>query len=233
MYTYFEFKNCKIAMHPSVFKVGTDGVLLAAWIPNNNQKHILEIGTGTGVIATILYNKLNTPCIDAIDISEEAIQLANYNFKMNRCENATAIYSDITKWQPNKMYDLIVCNPPFFKDALQPKSEVLKNAKHIENLDLEAILKYSEKWTASNCKIYIIYPFLERSALELLGKKYGLFLTKHCSIYPKENKKANRVLIEYSTKEETLIEEKLTIYNLDNSYTKEYVNLTQAFYLKM
>jgi tRNA1Val (adenine37-N6)-methyltransferase len=58
-------------------------------------------------------------------------------------------------------------------------------------------------------------------------------LTKHCTIYPKENKKANRVLIEYSTKEDTLIEEKLTIYNLDNSYTKEYLNLTQAFYLKM
>lgn len=233
MRSFFEFKNCRIAMEPSVFKVGTDGVLLAAWIPKENVEHVLEIGTGTGVIATILYKKIELSSIDAIDISEEAIQLANYNFEKNQCENATAFHSDITKWQPNKLYDLIVCNPPFFKDALQPKSEVLKNAKHIENLDLEAILKYSEKWTTNNSKIYIIYPFLERSALELLGKKYGLFLTKHCSIYPKENKKANRVLIEYSTKEEALIEEKLTIYNLDNSYTKEYVNLTQAFYLKM
>lgn len=233
MYSYFEFKNCKIAMHPNVFKVGTDAVLLAAWIPNINQKHILEIGTGSGVISILLHKKLNTSCIDAIDISEEAIQLANYNFKINHCENTNAFHSDITNWKPNKTYDAIVCNPPFFKDALLPKSDVLKNAKHIENLDLEAILKYSQKWTSKNCKIYIIYPFIELNELELLGKKYNFNITKYCAVYPKENKKANRVLIEYSSKEALLIKEKLTIYNLDNSYTKEYVNLTQAFYLKM
>ena len=233
MRSFFEFKNCKIAMEPSVFKVGTDAVLLAAWIPKENVEHILEIGTGTGVIATILYKKLELSSIDAIDISEAATQLANHNFVINHCEKAKAFHSDITNWQPNKKYEIIVCNPPFFKDALQPKSEVLKNAKHIENLDLEAILKYSVKWAANDCKIYIIYPFLERTALELLGKKHGFFLTKCCTIYPKENKKANRVLIEYSTKKETLIEENLTIYNLDNSYTKEYIELTQVFYLKM
>ena len=94
-------------------------------------------------------------------------------------------------------------------------------------------MKYSVKWAANESKIYIIYPFLELAALELLGKKYGYFLTKRCTIYPKEDKKANRVLIEYNTKKETLIEENLTIYNLDNSYTKEYIKLTQAFYLKM
>ncbi len=144
-------------------KVGTDGVLLGAWADCDNAKRILDIGTGTGLIALMMAQRSQAQ-IDAIEIdehaSEQAIENVNRSPWASRVNVINKSLQDYSKVE-NKAYDLIVSNPPYFQNSMFAPDKKRTDARHNSNLELEDLLKGAKKLLSNDGKLSIILPYLE------------------------------------------------------------------------
>ncbi|MDR0834947.1 MAG: methyltransferase [Candidatus Symbiothrix sp.] len=245
-------------------KVGTDGVLLGAWtqpvipaqagIPIN----ILDIGTGSGLIALMLAQKtvggipacagMTTPLphveIDAIDIDENAYKQTVINFKNAPFKTKlNAIHGDFRTFAPKQKYDLIVSNPPFFVDSLPSPDEGRTTARHTNALPFSDLIQHSAELLNNNGRLVLILPFDAFDTIQSLAEKNGLTLTRKTAVKPKENTAPNRMLLEYRlctgdpcgrpanrpTNRPT--ENELTIRQANGTFSDEYMALTKDFYL--
>ena len=132
-YKPFQFKSFSIQQAECAMKVGTDGVLLGAWVDVAGAQRILDIGTGTGVIAIMLAQRSREAVIHAVEINEEACKLANEN--MQACpwsENLQSFPSPVQDYarEIEQSYDLIVSNPPFFSGGTFSRNEDRNNVRH-------------------------------------------------------------------------------------------------------
>src|SRR5664280_2075596 len=118
---WFEFKQFRVEQSKAAMKVGTDGVILGAWTSVDNASRILDVGTGTGLIALMLAQRSNA-AIDAVEIDDDAYCEAKFNFEQSPWKERLKIFhSDFNAFSKEygHQYDLIVSNPPFFIDSLK------------------------------------------------------------------------------------------------------------------
>lgn len=238
----FHFKQFSVKQSPSVFKVNTDGCLLGAFVcqqlsaSTQTQKSMLDIGTGTGVIALMLAQCFYGE-IEAIDINKSAVDLANENFKASSwSQRLKAIHTDLTSHiQPSKKkYNLIVSNPPFFSNSLQSPSELNNQAKHNDGLPLKMLLDSVQKLLAPNGDFFVILPPTELKNIEEFIQKVGLYILSKLNVAPVAHKAVHRVVLHLSnTLKNPYFEKKLVIQHANGNYTSEYVLLLKAFYLKL
>lgn len=215
-------------------KVGTDAVVLGAYVSLLNGNRILDIGTGSGIIALLLAQR-SPAQICGIDIDPKSIEQANENA-------AQSPWSDRVKFEQSSLqdyaknnstpFDLIVSNPPFFDNAYKAPDLSRNNARHTDTLSHEALIKHAERLMHENSRLSIIIPIEYQKKMEQIGLVNKLFLSDVLSIQPKPSKPANRVILEFCKTEITTTTNDLTIRNEDNSYHESYKNLTQDFYLK-
>ena len=147
--SWFKFKQFTIHQNDTAMKVGTDGVLLGAWTKiKTDTQNILDIGTGTGLIALMLAQKtLSSSQIDAVELDQLAYQQAKENFKLsNWSQKLQAINQSIQEFTINtsKKYDLIISNPPFFRNSFASKNTQRQIARHTDSLSYDDLL-YSVK----------------------------------------------------------------------------------------
>jgi len=231
----FQFKQFAIKHVQSAFKVGTDAVLLGAWVPIPSPcEHILDIGSGCGIISLMLAQRSNAQII-GIDIDklsvEEAIENANNSQWKNRIKFInSSIQSFCTPEYQNK-FDLIVSNPPFFVNSL--KSPIYKRniSRHTGTLPFEELILSVDYCLSFSGQFAIIIPDTEKDRIQLLCKNQGLFCTKILQIQPIENKAVNRIILLFSRKEKPLQIENISIRNTNKEYTLPYQLLTKGFYL--
>ncbi|MBK7957286.1 MAG: methyltransferase [Bacteroidetes bacterium] len=230
---YFRFKEFIIHQHGGVFKVNTDGVLLGAWANVSNPSSILEIGSGTGVIAFMMAQRFPQATIKSIDIQKEAIEVCRSNIAANspRYAHIEFICGDVLSIHPAKAYDLIISNPPFFEENSHSASEVEKIAKHSTALNR---VQWCEVVQGNLCQdgfAYLIYPFNAAEALEGEFEKAGLYIIEKCLVRPNPHKPWHRVMYKLGKQKPMLIREMdLTILG-EHGYSAEYRRLTEAFYL--
>ncbi|MCF0179395.1 MAG: methyltransferase [Bacteroidales bacterium] len=152
---HFDFQKFSIIQEHSAMKVGTDGVLLGAWanLPNlpfsdSLRPQILDIGTGTGVIALMLAQRFSEALIDAIEIDHEAAKEAKLNAKNSPWKDRINVFeTSLEDYIPEtKSYDLIVTNPPFYNATLKPEDEARAAARHYDSLPFSDITKFSDKY---------------------------------------------------------------------------------------
>ena len=215
-------------------KVGTDGVLLGAWAnatsyPNN----ILDIGTGTGLIAIMLAQRFKNSFIQAIEIdaaaSQEALSNSNSSCWSNRI---TVIHCSLQDFNPISSFDLIVCNPPYFNKTTKSKNNGRLLARNNDTLNLEYLIKKSCKLLTDSGVLALIIPSNESEKIKSIAKKLDLFILRICWVKGNPNSPIKRLLISLS-KEQTPIEESyLIIENSRHNYTTEYKSLCKDFYLK-
>ncbi|HNP18493.1 MAG TPA: methyltransferase [Fulvivirga sp.] len=229
----FQFKQFKIIHQQSAMKVGTDGVLLGAWVNLNNAKRILDVGTGSGLIALMAAQKNDRSLIDAIDNESGAVKEAQLNIAASPWpERINAHHISLQQFNPPYLYDHIMSNPPFFKNGSASPLVNRHNARHTNTLNYGELLCHSARLLHANGKLSLIAPSAESDLLKDTALKNGLHIIRKATFASRENKKPVRVLLCFSKDQEIIEEEHIIHYNDDNSWSEQYRELTRNFYIK-
>ncbi|RKS99700.1 tRNA1(Val) (adenine(37)-N6)-methyltransferase [Flavobacterium sp. 123] len=234
----FQFKQFSIEQDRCAMKIGTDGVLLGAWTPiENNPFRILDIGTGTGIIALMLAQRSHAEQIDALEIDEEAYEQATDNF-----ENAPwndrmfCFHAGLDEFveEPEDEYDLIVSNPPFYQEDYKSNNEQRDLARFQDAMPFEDLVEAADLLLSENGIFSVIIPFKEEEKFIALAKEFELFPTKITRVKGTPTTEIKRSLLAFSrNKTPDFITDELVIETARHQYTPEYIELTKDFYLKM
>ena len=219
-------------------KIGTDGVLLGAWTPiENNHKAILDIGTGTGIIALMLAQRSNAEQIDALEIDESAYEQAVENFENSPWgDRLFCFHAGLDEFvdEPEEEYDLIVSNPPFFSEDYRSENEQRDLARFQEAMPFEDLVEAADLLLSENGIFSVIIPFNEEDRFIELCAEVELFPIKITHVKGAQNTKIIRSLLAFKRFElAVLTSDELVIEISRHEYTLEYIALTKDFYLKM
>jgi len=233
----FHFKQFSVNQKNCTMKVGTDGVLLGAWADVSKAKKVLDIGTGTGLIALMMAQRLPEAEIHAVEISEESCELAKQNFSETKWSNRLKVFNspiqDFAKFTDHR-YDLIVSNPPFFSGGTFSSNEDKNLMRHTVRLPNGDLLNAVRRLLNKSGRFLLILPYIEGLRFEEMARQYHFYVTKKTSVLPTKDKPVERLLMEFSYEEQKLVEKTLIVEtDQRHVYTEEYIALTKDFYLKM
>lgn len=216
-------------------KVGTDGVLLGAWTKIGDAKQILDIGTGTGLIALMLAQRSGNSIIDAIEMDEDACLQASENVQRTKWENRIKLFhSRFQDFGLNHKYDLLVSNPPYFSQSLKNPNEKKTLARHNDSLPLSELLLKSKDLLLPTGRMSLILPTSEGTEFIKMASNEGLNCSRLTKVIPKTGFKEKRLLLEFSFQHVVCEETELFIENKErHDYSQQYKDLTKDFYLKM
>lgn len=230
---YFQFKQFRIEQARSAMKVGIDGILLGAWADVGDCNTILDIGTGTGLIALMLAQRSQAR-ITAIEIEKNAAEEAAENVAASpwkdRVEVVNVSLQNFAAETTSK-FDLIVSNPPFFQNSLKADNESRSLARHTDSLSYETLVQSTSQLLSEKGRCAFIFPETASMEIEKLAQQNQLYIRRITRIAPNEKKPANRILMEMSKKETATVTDDLVIYNNDGSCSAKYKTLTRDYYL--
>ena len=231
----FRFKQFSVDQSGCAMKINTDGVLLGAITEADNPGTILDIGTGTGVIALMLAQRFISAKIDAVEIDETSAQTAASNFKNSPfTERLTAYFSDINdyfKSFPGRKYDLIVSNPPFYTSSLKSPGINRALAKHTNVDFFERLLTGTSEHLAPVGYCWSILPvLLARTVIELAAQQH-LFLQRVISVKSYTSSAPHRLIVCFGWHKVEADEIESTIYKEKDIYSDEYIKLLQPYFL--
>ncbi|MCF8321286.1 MAG: methyltransferase [Flavobacterium sp.] len=234
----FQFKHFSVIQDQTAMKIGTDGVLLGAWTPiDNNPKSVLDIGTGTGIIALMLAQRSEAEQIDALEIDESAYEQAVENFENSPWgDRLFCFHAGLDEFvdDPEDEYDLIVSNPPFFSEDYRSANEQRDLARFQEAMPFEEIVEAADLLLSENGIFSVIIPFNEEVRFIELCAEVELFPIKITRVKGTKNTKIVRSLLAFKRYElSVLTADELVIEISRHEYTPEYISLTKDFYLKM
>jgi tRNA1Val (adenine37-N6)-methyltransferase len=232
---YFSFKQFTVYHDKCAMKVGIDGVLLGVWATIENEKKILDIGTGTGLIALMLAQRSESSIL-AIDIEENAVLQATENIKNspwpNRVEVKQIALQDLAETTSDH-FDLIVSNPPYFVNSLKTPVLNRTTARHTDTLTHEELIENAMKLMTPDGRICIILPVAEGLQCIEFAESKGLYCSKKVNVYPKPDIEAKRLLMEFSLLKTEMEVSELVIEIERHHYSPEFVRLAKDFYLKL
>ncbi|MGB3404180.1 MAG: methyltransferase [Microcoleaceae cyanobacterium] len=230
----FQFKQFTILQDRCGMKVTTDGVLLGAWTNPNGVGRILDIGTGTGLIALMLAQRC-TAQIDGVEIDGSACLQAQENVARSSWQHQVKVYhsslQDYTLNCPH-LYDLIVCNPPFFTNVSKAATPARTLARHNDKLTLTELFFAVNRLLTKEGRMTMIYPYIAANQLKENIKPFGLFLNKIVALKTTPQAQPKRILIELSRQPVCLSEQSLVVQTNQHHYTPEFIELVRDFYLK-
>lgn len=232
--SYFSLKQFTIWQDKCAMKVGTDGVLLGAWVSIEGAKRILDVGTGTGLIALQLAQRCPEARITAIEIDREAALQAKENVLRSPWPDRVAVECcDFTDFTSTKKIDLIVSNPPYFVDALRCPDAQRNLARHSDGLNYEVLFGHSAPLLNKDGQISVIIPYEAEKLVVDAAWKNGFSPIRHTDVYTKPGKPCRRQLLSFAMGMPKFGRDSLYIEDENGHYTPEYVALTKEFYIKL
>lgn len=214
-------------------KVGVDGVLLGAWAAAENPKRILDIGSGTGLIALMLAQRFEKAEITAVEINRSAFEESEFNFKNSPFANRMkAVNLPIQEFNDENKFDLIVSNPPYFEPNHDDGTD-RSLARQKSELRFEELSESVERFIGPNGNFGLILPYESENNFIQIASKDLLFPKKITRVRGNPQAEIKRSLIIFSKTESKIEIDELTIEQSRNVYTDEYIGLTKEFYLKM
>jgi tRNA1Val (adenine37-N6)-methyltransferase len=230
---YFRFKQFTVYHDLCAMKVGTDGTLLGAWADCEQAKTILDIGTGSGLIALMLAQRSEAQ-VYAIDIDENACKQAKINFENSPFSGRLFIEKvDFQHWNTSLRFDLLVSNPPYFTNSLKSADKGRNFARHNDSLFFADLIGKSCSMMNEGGKLAVILPFDGFEVFQALALESRLFLCRKTLVSSLPHKPPKRVLLEYSNKETDYREDMLLIEKAPKVFSEEYVAFTGDFYLNI
>jgi tRNA1Val (adenine37-N6)-methyltransferase len=232
---YFQFKQFTIRQDRCAMKVGTDGTLLGAWAKAPaGPCRVLDIGTGTGLIALMMAQRFPEAEIVGIDIDPMAVEQARENtMESPFADRISILEADVLSMESVLLYDAIVSNPPYFVDSLVCPDIQRTTARHTVSLTYEGLMKSAFRLLKMEGFFSVVIPEENRSSLESSAAMAGFSVSRVCHIRTTPRKLSKRCLIELR---------KITDYKIDisegiievepNVRSNWYQQLTNEFYLK-
>lgn len=233
----FQFKQFSVAQDRCEMKVGTDAVLLGAWSALDHMPNtILDIGSGTGILALIMAQRSTAELIDALEIDADAYEQCVYNFETSDWGDRLFCYHaslDEFVDEIEDTYDLIISNPPFYTDHFKSRNEARNKARFEDALPFEELLTSVSKLLSVTGQLNVIIPFSEEINFISLAKNVDLYPIRILRVRGQEESPVKRSLISFTFQENKIEVSELTIEITRHHYTHDYINLTKDFYLKL
>lgn len=247
----FRFKQFAIRQDHCAMKVGTDGVLLGACVSiKGTELQVLDIGTGSGLIALMAAQRLNelnchTFHIDGVEIDSEAAAQALENFEASPWRNHLQVHACSLagfiegKGAPTSSrsikYDLMVCNPPFYNATLKPENKSRAIARHKDALPIKQIMSCAQLFLNETGRLALIYPMDYDGEVQTEALLAHLKPVRIVDIQTKIGKSCKRRICEFMHNHQiaTLESSIMALRDESNEYSKEYRLLTEKFYLSL
>lgn len=228
---YFRFKQFCINHDRCAMKVGTDGVLLGAWGCVEGRR-ILDIGTGTGLIALMAAQRNPEAKVWGVDIDEEAVLQAQENIAESPfCSRIECILKDVLAFETKELFDAILCNPPFFTEDTLPDDKSRALARNCKNLPFPLLIKKVAELLAEDGVFSLVVPSGLVQEIVGLCLENGLHLVRRCQVHTTAQKPPRRTLIAFSRQNMKCDEQVLCLMDKDGGRSAQYQELTKDFYL--
>ncbi|MEC5394887.1 tRNA1(Val) (adenine(37)-N6)-methyltransferase [Bergeyella sp. RCAD1439] len=225
----FRFQKFTIQQSPLVFRVGTDGVLLGALCEVSAANRILEVGTGTGLIALMCAQRRETAYVSALDIDEAAAALASLNFSASPFSSRMEVWcGDFRAYYPQDRFDLVVCNPPYFEANPSVKDRI---ARQRVMLDFEDLVRGAVRVLSAEGLLSVIIPSSMAEGFVSAALREGFFLIRKVNIYGNDSSEIRRVVLEFSFVSKACEELDLIIEKGPRVYSDQYLELTRDFHV--
>jgi len=233
----FKFKQFTVAQDKCAMKIGTDGVLLGAWTSvDNNPFSVLDIGSGTGVLSLMIAQRSFAENIEAVEIDDNAYEQCSENFESSPWADRLFCYhASLLEFveEVEDKFDLIICNPPFYSEDYKTTNKSRDLARFNDAMPFEHLIYAVVNLLSENGIFSVVIPHKEESNFVGLAHNAGLFPHKILHVKGNPESDIKRSLIEFRFKEEKTETTELIIETARHQYTKDYINLTKDFYLKM
>jgi len=228
----FRFKHFEVDQDGCAMKINTDGVLLAAVAGHPAPANILDIGTGTGVLAMMMAQRFPEAAVDAVEIDEQSSHTAARNFSSSSFKvRIRSIHTGIAVYETENRYDLIISNPPFFVNDLKNSEERKSRARHADENFFESLLLKTKELLTAEGLLWLILPVKQAESVIESALSRGLLLQKEISICSDVNKPVIRKIICLGRIAKPLVSERFYIYEAQNVYTNTYKLLLKDFFL--
>lgn len=229
----FHLKQFSIYGGHSGMAVSTDGILLGAWAKVSDHSSILDIGTGTGLLALMCAQRSQQSLITAIDIDGDAIKAAQYNVDSSPwSKRIQVIKTSAQQLASHQLFDHIVCNPPYFNSGATSDWQARATARHTHTLPHNELLIASAKLLKPTGSASFILPKAEGEAFIQLALEQGWFIERFCQVNTTQHKPGYRLLFTLTRHQTECQNSQLTIHQADG-YSEPFIQLTRDFYLKM
>lgn len=233
----FHFKRCSIRQEGVTHPVGTDAVLLGAWMNIPEATHLLDIGTGSGVIALMLAQRtehLSGIAIDAVEMHRDSAVCAGQNFAASPWAERLQVWEMPIQQFAHKVdhsYDLIVSNPPFFSEKTLAPDETRRLGRHTATLSPLELLAVVRKLMSPGGRFAVVLPAQEGARFCEMAVPNGLYWTRIMEVHGRRGKPVERMLIELEKSPYAFRRESLVVYEEGLRYSDDYQGLTKDFYL--
>ena len=250
----FTFKQFAIWQERCAMKVGTDGVLLGAWARVEHCHRILDMGTGTGLVALMAAQRSRADVV-AIDLDADAVAQAAENVAASSWgKRIQVLQADARELKPTLfqhdtddngnnsevriqnsklLFDAVLCNPPFFENSLKSPDAARTMARHTDTLSFDELARSAACLLAPEGELSVVIPYDRAHDMTVSAACCGLFATRQTIVVPVEGGKPKRILMAFSREGAAHTIETLCIHDAQRQYTPEYVRLVEDFYLKM
>lgn len=221
-------------------KVCTDACYFGAYTTDAlkhstlNIQHILDIGTGTGLLSLMIAQKDPVAQIDAVEIDKAAFQQAKENFEASPWKDRLHIFNtDITDFKPGNKYDLIICNPPFFEDDLRSTDEFKNKAKHEGSLNFDMLLKIAGTFLSEKGSFALLLPFHRVASFEIMAAAQNFYLSNKILVRQTAAHSFFRGILIFSKEKTEIKSAEMAIKNKEGKYTTEFTGMLKDYYLHL
>lgn len=230
---YFSFKQFTILQDKSAFKVGTDGVLLGAAADISHAIKVLDIGSGTGLIALMVAQRCNA-IVYAIEPDYASFVQMSHNVNHSKWHDRIRVEcTDLQHFNhTGDKFDLILTNPPYFTNSLKCPDLRKTGTRHTDTLNSDDILKEIDRLMTPDGKLQLILPYVEGNLFIAEASRFGLYCNSILKIRPLPSSQIRRLILTFSKTHKNPVGKFLTIEHGRHQFTEEYINLTKEFYLK-
>ncbi|RZK47739.1 MAG: methyltransferase domain-containing protein [Pedobacter sp.] len=228
----FKFKQFEVDQTGCAMKINTDGVLLAALVESESPKRILDIGTGTGVLALMMAQRFPLAKIEAVEIDESASATAEKNFQFSVFSKQLSVHNTaIQQYTSNNKFDLIISNPPFFVNDLKNTEEKKGIARHASDQFFDDLIVKVNSILADEGSFWFILPVKQADVLVENAKQLGLYPAKVIELHSDSQKPAFRKIVALSKSIRLTKTAHFYIYESEKIYTQSYRELLKDFFL--
>ena len=233
--SYFQFQAFRVRQSHSAMKIGTDGVLLGAWTQLSEAcETVLDIGTGTGLLSLMLAQRYVHLSLHAIEIDAGAAEEAQFNFEQSpwhkRLQLEQVDFITFTALK-NRVFDHIVCNPPFYQNGYPIKNDQRNLARNHSSLPLAELFQGIASLLSARGGCSLVLPITQEKEVMALAQLHGLLLHRYTKVRGHATAPFKRMLIEFGRVERTAVFHELTLEVTRHQRTPEHQALVEAFYL--